>query len=474
MKKNKLISIKKKLIVSIISITTLLILISWVFIAGKTKHEVKEVYDARLSQSAKILALTMPNILMTSSNERDLLYEQWFKTMQDMANGGDEETNLGHPYEENLIVQFYKGKHLIFKSPNAPKKKLMVNYASGFGELEIADEKWRFFQLKIPNPKHSDLYILLAEKQSVRNEVITEIALSTSIPQLLLIPALFVVTLILVNKFLQPVTQLQRAVALRNINHLEPLVIEQPTLELNPLVEQLNYLLEQLNSAWEREKRFTRTAAHELKTPLAILRLNAENALSTNNIAEQRSDLNNIIIGIDRTNRLIQQLLIHSRIEANHNVEYTNINLTTLLREVITQLIPLALQQKQTVSLEPIEEYNLEGNAILLSILFTNLIDNAIRYSGIKSKISITMKKNEDVNNEYIDILITDNGERILDNVRERIFEKFFRADSGKGDGAGLGMSIANYIVNQHSGSLKLQEDVNANVFIVSLPKTHL
>ena len=209
LKNKKLISIKKKLIVGIISATSLLILISWVFIVGETKHEIKEVYDARLSQSAKILALTMPNIVNTSSTERDALYEQWFKAMQKMANSDDEETSLGHPYEENFIVQFYKGKHLIFKSPNAPKDELMSNNAPGFGELEIENEKWRFFQLNIPNPEYSDLYILLAEKQSIRNEVITEIALSTSLPQLLLIPALFIVTLGLVNKFLKPITELQ-------------------------------------------------------------------------------------------------------------------------------------------------------------------------------------------------------------------------------------------------------------------------
>lgn len=475
MKNKKLISIKKKLIVGIISATSLLILISWVFIVGETKHEIKEVYDARLSQSAKILALTMPNIVNTSSTERDALYEQWFKAMQKMANSDDEETSLGHPYEENFIVQFYKGNHLIFKSPNAPKDELMSNNAPGFGELEIENEKWRFFQLNIPNQEYSDLYILLAEKQSIRNEVITEIALSTSLPQLLLIPALFIVTLGLVNKFLKPITELQNAVALRNINYLEPLVIDQPTLELNPLVKQLNYLLEQLNSAWEREKRFTRTAAHELKTPLAILRLNAENALRTDDIVEQRSDLNNIISGINRTDRLIQQLLIHSRIEAGHTLEKTSINLTTLLRDVIAQLIPLALQQKQTVSLEPIEDYYLTGNATLLAILFTNLVDNAIRYSGFKSNITITMKipnnKDNINNNNEIHVYIIDDGEKIRDNVRERIFEKFYRADSGKGDGAGLGMSIAHYIAKNHDGSLTLEENDNTNVFVVSLPK---
>ena len=468
----KQISIKKRLIISIVSITTLLILLSWIFIFNQTKHEIKEVYDARLSQSAKILALTMPNIMKTSIHKQAALYEYWFNTMQKMTTSDSTETTLGHPYEKNFIFQFYKENQLIFKSPNAPKKALSKINTAGFGVFEVDNEQWRYFQLKIPNDTQENIYILVAEKQAIRDEVITEIALSTSLPQLLLIPALFFITLFLVNKFLSPITELQKAVALRNINHLEPLVINHPTTELHPLITQLNYLLEQLNNAWEREKRFTRTAAHELKTPLAILRLNAENALKTDNPTEQRSDLNNIITSINRTDRLIQQLLMHSRIEGQHNIESTTINITSILREVIAELVPLALQQHQQISLQPIEHCEIEGNATLLAILFTNLIDNAIRYSGEASNITIEMQTRNTSESNELQILIIDDGEKIQDNIRDRIFEKFFRANSGKGDGAGLGMSIANDIVKHHHGKLQLQEynKQNKNVFIISLP----
>lgn len=471
-KQLKFISIKKRLILSTVSITTLLILLSWLFIVFETQHEIKEVYDARLSQSAKIFALTMPNILKTSIKDNELLYEHWFNTMQEMATSDDSETKLGHPYEKNFIFQFYEENHLVFKSPNAPNEAFSNNNVAGFGVFDINSEKWRFFQLKIPNDKQQNIYILVAEKQSIRDEVITEIALSTSLPQLLLIPGLFIVTLLLVNKFLSPITELQEAVALRNINHLEPLVINRPTVELHPLIEQLNYLLEQLNNAWEREKRFTSTAAHELKTPLAILRLNAENALNTDNLIEQRNDLNNIISSINRTDRLIQQLLMHSRIESQQNLDSTAVNITPILREVIAQLVPLALQQHQVISLIPIEDCKIEGNATLLAILFTNLIDNAIRYSGSKSTVTVKMQKITTPQSKKIQILIIDDGKKIQAPIRERIFEKFFRADSGKGDGAGLGMSIANDIAKQHHGSLQLQEHDkdNRNIFIISFP----
>ncbi len=469
----KPISIKKRLILSSISITTLLILLSWIFIVNETRHEIKEVYDARLGQSAKILALTMPSILASPAVQREKLYEYWLKAIQEQSENHESETAFGHPYEQNLIFQFYQNGKVVLKSPTAPDTVLGNTDSSGFGEFTFNNELWRFFQLQIPDKNEQHLYVLVAEKQSIREEIIIEIALSTSLPQLLLIPALAFMILLLVNKFLRPMTELRTAVALRSVDKLEPIVMQRSTVELQPLVNQLNYLLDQLNNAWEREKRFTRTAAHELKTPLAILRLNAENALNTDNIEEQRSDLNKIIIGIDRTDRLIQQLLMHSRIEAQHTVVLTPLNITSTLREVIAQLTPLALQQQQDISLAAIEKCMVNGDKILLSILFTNLIDNAIRYSGANSTISIKMQIEQHSEQEKrLQIYISDNGAKIHDNIRERIFEKFFRAHSERGDGAGLGMSIASDIARHHNGTVKLlpYDEMNANVFVVSLP----
>ncbi|MEH6451989.1 MAG: ATP-binding protein [Psychromonas sp.] len=472
-KNDTLISIKKRLIVSIISLTTILILISWAFIVNEAKHEVKEVYDARLGQSAKILALAMPGILTMPVEEREHLYEYWFNEIQNTAENDDSETDFGHPYEANLIFQFYQDNNLIFKSPNAPDSVSTNINDSGYSEFTLNNEIWHSFVLEIPNKINQDLYLLVAEKHSIRNEAIIEIAFSTSLPQLLLIPSLALITLFLVNKFLHPIIELREAVALRSINNLKPIVMERSVVELQPLVQQLNYLLDQLNNAWDREKRFTSTAAHELKTPLAILRLNAENALETNDIKERHNDLNNIIIGIDRTDRLIQQLLMYSRIQAKHSLESTPTNITHVLREVIAQLVPLAMQQKQNISFIPIEHCTISGNTTLLAILFSNIIDNSIRYSGFGSEMTIKMQHGkDDVNEEMLLISITDNGEKIDDNIRERIFEKFFRADSGKGDGAGLGMAIANDIAEHHNGKVKLQtyNKADGNVFVISLP----
>lgn len=206
-----------------------------------------------------------------------------------------------------------------------------------------------------------------------------------------MIPILALILLFLIKKFLRPIDELRLAVSQCDVNKLASIKINHPVVELEPLVKQLNYLLSELDNAWERERRFTRTAAHELKAPLAVLRLNIENALASEDHASQADALNNIVRGVDRTDRLIQQLLMHSRIEAQQRSIFKNINAAALIREVIALLAPLALKNHHDISFYGPDQCIIQGDAMLISILFSNLIDNAIRYSGENSEIKISL-----------------------------------------------------------------------------------
>jgi len=450
------ISIQKRLIVSTVGIATLLSFISWIFVFYATKNEIDEVYDARLGQSAKILALSMPSIMDLAPDIRNKVYADW----SDMISNVDEDKidklpALGHPYEQNLFFQFYTDGHIVFKSPGAPEP---LNIGSlNFGSVNLNNQQWRYFQLKIPSQVNPNSYVVVAEKQSIRDEIINEIALSTSLPQLILIPVIAIILLFLIKKFLRPIDELRLAVARCDVHKLESIQVDNPTVELDPLIKQLNYLLSELDKAWDRERRFTRTAAHELKTPLAVLRLNIENALASEDHNSLVNALNNIVRGVDRTDRLIQQLLIHSRIEAKQRGGGQNINIAALIREVIALLAPLALKNHQDISFSGPDQYIIQGESLFLSILFSNLIDNAIRYSGEKSEIKIMLNIHQSQSgHDTVEVLVQDNGPKIPAAVRDKIFEKFFRAHSEKGDGAGLGMSIAAEAAKLHGASITL------------------
>lgn len=466
-------SIKKRLILTTVGVASVLVLISWVLVFFETRHEIEEVYDARLGQSAKILALSMPHLMQDAQHANAAVYRDWSQRIQQLATDDDTVTPFGHPYEQNLMFQLFHDQEVLIKSPGAPAFPVGEAAQPGFGLVDLDGETWRRFVLQMPAQPGlaQNSFLVVAERQSIREELINEIATSTGLPQLLLIPALALAIILLINKLLEPINELRQAVAQRSINKLDSIVVPHPTEELSPLVNQLNYLLGELEKAWQRERRLTRTAAHELKTPLAVLRLNAENALASDNPEQLKNDLRQILHGIDRTDRLIQQLLMLSRVEAQQDISLAPVDLMASLRDVLASLAPLALKQQQELSLNGPEQLRLPGHAMLLSVLFGNLIDNAIRYSGPHAQIEIHIFPARH-GSRYHEIQIRDNGPAIPAAVREKIFEKFFRAHTERGDGAGLGMSIVDDIARLHHGRVYLHPGnaPTGNVFSVQLP----
>ncbi len=465
----KIFSIKKRLTISVVALSSILILISLLFSFSSSRHEIQEVYDARLGQSAKMLLLSMP--ISEQSLEKDeakAMFDVWMQRISKQAKGDDDPTPFGHPYEQNILVQFYLGNTFIWSSiPAIGNLKHDPNYA-GFGYMTIEGKPWRYFQLPLPKGlTEKKEYIIVAEKESIREEMMHELALSSALPQLILIPCLAVIMVFLIGKHFKPISELKFAIAQRNANKLDSIYVTNPTQELSPLVSALNGLLNELDQAWQREKRFTRMAAHELKTPLTILRLNAENALASQNKEQLSQDLNNILKGIDRTDRMIQQLLTLAKVESIQEMHFNKFDLTKLSQSVIAERAPLALRNQQEFIFEA-EDISIHGDEALLRVLLTNLIDNAIRYSGHGAQIIVRIEEELTL----VKLFVSDTGKPITPETREKMFDNFYRANTEKGDGAGLGMSITRDIAKLHGGSVELlpRED-ERNTLLVSLPK---
>jgi len=468
-KKDATFSIKKRLTISVISLSSALILISLLFSFSSSRHEIEEVYDARLGQSAKMLLLSMPiSEQSLHSDQTRELFDAWMQRIAAQSKRDGDPTPFGHPYEQNILVQFYFGENLIWGSiPGIGNIEHDPKYA-GFGYMTLENESWRYFQLPLPSaPNHKPESIIVAEKQSIRDEVIHELALSSALPQLILIPCLALVMVLLIDKHFEPLSELKLAIAQRSANKLDSIYVPSATQELSPLVAALNDLLTELDQAWQREKRFTRMAAHELKTPLTILRLNAENALMSQNEQQLKSDLNNILQGIDRTDRLIHQLLTLAKVDSIHEMKFSSLNISKLSKSVIAERVPLALTNKQDFSFEGEDDVEIPGDEALLRMLLTNLVDNAIRYSGEGSQISVRVEKSPD----QVKVYVSDTGVDMSAETRQKLFDNFYRANTEKGDGAGLGMSITRDIAKLHKGSVELLPRENdRNTFLVTLP----
>ncbi|ODQ00595.1 two-component sensor histidine kinase [Salinivibrio sp. SS2] len=462
-------SIKRHLTFSTVCVVGVLMFVSWLLVYSEARHEINEVYDARLGQSAKTLALSVMSWGDQPPDNFTQSYTHWLNAITANAKDDDTTTPFGHPYEDNLFFQYRVNDALVAKSPNAPAQWIGTSDNPGFDMVTAAGEQWRTFLLVFTLPDKRQASLLVAEKEAIRQELMTEVSLTIGLPQLLLIPLLAVIVVVLVSRAFRPLGELKETIAARSVDNLDHIHVSQPTVELSPLVKQINYLFSQLNNAWVREKRLVSTAAHELKTPLAVLRLNAENALSATTEAERDNDLTNILNGIDRTDRVIQQLLMLSRVEQQKNTEVTQVDIVPLLREQIAALAPMALTQQQSIELEGQESLWVKGHPVMLSVLFTNLIDNAIRYAGKGASISVITSHS--ANTVVVEVI--DSGDAISDEIKSRIFDKFFRGHTEKGDGAGLGMSIVKDIVEQHHASIMIQSPYFSdygNGFTVTFP----
>ncbi len=464
LKNNVPFSIKRRLIGVVMILTLTMVSLALLFSAMSTKHETQEVYDARLGQTAKLLLLT------TSSFESQLSkasiqsqFEAWMQKIRQLSDSDDDPTEYGHPYENNIVFQLYKNNALVWSSRKDAGVLSPSPEFSGFGDREVDGREWRIFQLHSTDSE----FVLVAEKHSIRQEIINEVVLSAILPQMILFPLFIVILIYFIGKSFRPISELRLAISQRSIEKLDRIYVSNQTLELSPLVDTLNQLLEQLEMAWQRERQFTRMAAHEIKTPLTILRLNAENALHSQDKEQLEQDLSNLLKGIDRTDRVLHQLLTLAKVDSITNLEKQEVVLNNVLQSTLSDLAQLALRNDQHLSLEG-DTCSIQGDAFLLGLLFRNLIDNAIRYSGNGSNIDVHLVASD----YWYEVFISDTGQNISDEAREKLFDSFYRANTEKGDGAGLGMSIARDIAQLHNATLELmpRED-NRNTFRIRLKR---
>lgn len=202
----------------------------------------------------------------------------------------------------------------------------------------------------------------------------------------------------------------------------------------------------------EREKQFTNEAAHELRTPLAVLRIHSENALAAEDAESRQHSLQKMLLALDRSDRLLRQLLTQARIDNQQGLELTELNLNQLLQGTLATLAPIALKKDQQLSLEGTEQLTVMGQATLLELMFSNLIDNALRYTQAQGEIAVEARQE----GHRVRVDIRDNGPGIPTAALSRLCERFFRVNPQQGDGVGLGMAIVSRIAQLHGADLDI------------------
>lgn len=321
----------------------------------------------------------------------------------------------------------------------------------GFSDQIIQGNDWRIYA---DYDKQTHDKIVVAELYDIRWRFADEIARNNAYILLVTYPIFGILIWLIVGLALRSITKVTNEISNRASTYLEPVAPDNIPLEIKPLVSELNQLFVRLKLAFDRNKRFAADAAHELRTPLAALKTQAQVALKADNPNDRSSALNKVIQGVDRSSHVVAQLLTLSRLTQEDTLnDVAPIDLHKLATEIVAYLVPVALEKNIEIELSsPLQEVLILGNETALGILIRNIVDNAIRYTPEKGEVKIELI----LDDKNVTLRVIDTGPGIPVELRERVFERFYRILGTTASGSGLGLAIVSHIAELHHAHVSL------------------
>lgn len=334
-------------------------------------------------------------------------------------------------------------------------KDLEVDWASPvYFDDEMYGEPVRVVSMMIA-PELSDVkvFVHVAETLNKRRGMMMDILLADLLPQLALVLLVGIYLVLGVKRGLQPLHILADEIAKRSSRDLRPIPEQHVFLEVRALTDTINDLLARLGLSISTQQRFIANAAHQLRTPLAGLKLQVERAQREQNLAEMKPALTHIQGCADRMSHLTTQLLVLARSEPiDGNYELRLVDLNKLVKQTCIDWVPKALQRQIELSFEGLNQaLVVNGDEVLLRELLANLLDNAICYGNDKGHILVKITQIP-----FPCLSVEDDGCGISESEVERVFERFYRIPGSPGDGCGLGLAIVKEIADLHSARLEL------------------
>lgn len=428
----KVFSLQKRLLIRTFGAVMVIWFCTAVFVWFQAEHETDELLDAHLAQSAALLVVQQN--VTPAYDELKI-----------------EEPPTLHKYAHRVAYQVFDGKRLLIHSPNVGHLPI-AHHTEGFETLTLADGNvWRIFATQ---SVHRGTQIYVAERVDTRHEILRAMLLGFFPPLVIGLPLLLIGLWWTVHLGLLPLQNLRQAILKRDTKALEMIRIPDTPQEVQPMIDALNDLLLRLTQRIQNERRFIADAAHELRTPIAGIRAQAQVALSsvTDDKVRQQA-LQDTLIGCDRASRLVEQLLTLARVEGPQDLPSETFRLDLLAQQTIADLTPAALRRGQTIELLVSDTLQVNGQSTLWHILLRNLIDNALRYSPPGARVRIQAQR---IHGDQVQMTIEDNGAGLSPAQMEHLGERFFRVLGTNTTGSGLGWSIVRHIASLQQIGVKL------------------
>jgi len=323
-----------------------------------------------------------------------------------------------------------------------------------YSDGEIQGQKVRIVSvLTTPTADDTDdVLISVAETLHKRRSMMNEILLAVVLPQLLLVLITGFHIWTGINRGLSPLNDLAKLIAQRSARDMNPIADVGVPLEVRALTHTINALLHRLGANLKTQQRFIENAAHQLRTPLAGLKVQAERALQTDNLETMKPAMAHMKNSVDRVAHLSMQLLALARSESLSQSarEFNAIDLVAITRDCCMDWVPKALERNIELEFDaPAAPVRVMGDETLLRELLSNLLDNAICYGNAGGHISVKIEATPEPN-----LIIEDDGPGIQVNEIDKIFERFYRIPGSRGEGCGLGLAIVKEIADLHAARI--------------------
>ncbi len=319
----------------------------------------------------------------------------------------------------------------------------------GLHVVSRAQRPWRILLRTRPDGSR----FAIGQPTSVRDEVARDSALYTLLPFAVLAPCLMLVIALVVWQSLWPMTELAGQLDARRPDDLSKLSLEGTPRELHPFIASINRLLERIQALMEQQRRFVADAAHELRTPITAISLQAENLSQTELPPDSLERLAALKSGARRTAHLLEQLLALARYDMDRTLEAPVTSLDRCAKEVVADFISTAMDRGVDLGFEIIEPASVRGEPAMLSSVVHNLTDNALRHTPQGGRVDIGVYRE----GPNVILQIEDTGPGIPASDMERVFEPFVRGSRPTEEGTGLGLSIVKRIVERLQGTVKLE-----------------
>jgi two-component system OmpR family sensor kinase len=410
----------------------------------------------------------------TALNDADQIFDYHMQQMAlslrssaPLSNMEAREDAAAEAENNELMVQVWTPDGVqVFRTVS--RARLPQRAVLGFSNVQANGTTYRIFSVQT-----SSQTVQVAQDMAVRRNMAGNLALRTVGPIAVMMPILMLVVWWVVSGSLEPVARVRTQVAARQADDLSPVSEQGLPDEVLPLVQELNALFGRVKTAFDTQRHFVADAAHELRTPLAALKLQAQSLERADNNAARDVAVGRLTAGIERATRLVEQLLVLARQEGQDAAGMRSVDLAALAASAVADLAGAARARDIDLGLGQADAAPVQGQADALVILLRNLVDNAIKYTPAGGAVDVAVQSQQGA----VLLTVEDSGPGIAPEERARVVDRFYRVPGSDAPGSGLGLAIIAAIAERHGATLTLDESprrggLRATVRFPSAPKT--